>query len=101
MIITSEWSSAKAAMRPVPATAGGSASDRRRPSGVVIEFVHSRRSDHRTGHAGPHPAHAARIREDSSNENQTSLTLVDLAAIIYALMASAFYPALVWFLIRS
>jgi hypothetical protein len=87
---TSEWPSAKAAMRPVPATAAGSATDRSRPSSVVIDFVHAPRS-----------GHAARIREESSNENQTSLTLADLAVIIYALMATAFYPALAWFLIHS
>jgi hypothetical protein len=87
----SEWPSAKAAMRrPVPATTGGSATDRSRPSGVVIDFVHAPRS-----------GHAARIREESSNKTQTSLTLADLAVIICALMATAFYPALAWFLIGS
>jgi hypothetical protein len=88
--LTSEWPSAKAAMRPVPPRTGASATDRSRPSSVVIDFV-----------PAPRSGHAARTREESSNENQTSLTLANLAVIIYALMATAFYPALAWFLIAS
>jgi hypothetical protein len=88
--LTSEWSSAKAAIRPVPAATGKFAADRFAPSGIIIDFAQVRRS-----------GHAARIREERSNENQNSLTLADLAAIVYVTMATALYPALVWFLIRS
>jgi hypothetical protein len=42
-----------------------------------------------------------RIREQSSNDNQTGITLVDLAALVYSLLAAAFNPALALFLIPS
>jgi hypothetical protein len=86
--LTNEWSSAKAAIRPVPAATGESATDRSTPSAVIIDFAQARRS-----------RHAARVGEESSNENQNGPTLTDWAVFGCALMATAFYPALAWFVI--
>jgi hypothetical protein len=88
--LTSEWSTARAAMRPVPAATGESAADQSTTSGVIIDFAQARRS-----------GGAARIREELSNENPNGLALADLAVIVYVAMATAFYPALAWFLTRS
>jgi hypothetical protein len=87
---TCERSSAEAAIRPVPVATGEAASGRPRPSAVIIDFAQARRS-----------RHTARIREEPSSENPRSLTLANLVAIIYALVATAFYPAMAWFLIHS
>jgi hypothetical protein len=54
-----QWSSAKAAAWPVPAATGGSATDRSRPSALIIDFAQARRS-----------ARPPRIREEASNERQ-------------------------------
>jgi hypothetical protein len=85
-----EWSSVKAAVWPVPAAIGESTTDQSRPSAVIINFAQARKS-----------RHAPRIREEASNERQRRLALTDVVAIVYALMATAFYPALAWFLIHS
>jgi hypothetical protein len=82
-----EWSSVKAAVWPVPAATGESATDRSRASAVIIDFAQARKS-----------RHAPRIREEASNERQRRIALTDVVAIVYALMATAFYPALAWFL---
>jgi hypothetical protein len=74
----------------MPAAIGKPVTDRSRLSGVIIDFPHARRS-----------RHAVRVREEASNDKQTGFRLVDVAVIIYALMATAFYPALGWFLIHS
>jgi hypothetical protein len=87
---TGERSSAKPAIRPVPVATGESASDRPRPSAVIIGFAQARTN-----------RHAARIREEPSSEDPRILTLANLVAIIYALLATAFYPAMAWFLIHS
>ena len=84
--LTSEWSSVTAAIRPVPAATGESAIDRSAPSAVIIDFARARSS-----------SHAARVGEESSNENHNGLTLTDWAAIGYVFVATAFYPALAWF----
>jgi hypothetical protein len=86
--LTSEWSSARVATRPVPAAIGESASVRSAQSAVIIDFARARSS-----------SHAARVGAESSNENQNSLTLMDWAVIGYAFVATAFYPALAWFVI--
>src|ERR1700722_2021472 len=62
--LTSALSLAKAAMRPLPTASGDSAADRLTQSAVIIDFAQARRS-----------RHAARVGEESSNENQDSLTL--------------------------
>jgi len=86
--LTNEWSSAKAAIRPVPAATRESAIDRSTPSAVIIDFAQARRS-----------SQAARLGEESSNEIQYSPTLTDWAVFGCALMATAFYPVLAWFVI--
>jgi hypothetical protein len=88
--LTSEWSTARAAIRPPQAATGEAATGRSTASGVIINFAHARKS-----------GRAARIREESSDENRNRVTLADLAVIIYVTMATAFYPALAWLLIRS
>jgi len=85
--LTSERSLAKAAIRPVPTARGESAADRSSPSAVIIDFAQARGS-----------RQAARV-EESSNENQDGLTLKDWVVFSYALVATAFYPVLAWFLI--
>ena len=85
-----EWCSVKAAVWPVPAATGESATDRSRPSAVIIDIAQARKS-----------RHARRIREEASNERQRRLALTDVVAIVYVLVATAFYPALAWFLIHS
>jgi len=87
---TRERSSVEAATRPVPVATGESVSDRPRPSAVIIDFAQARRS-----------RHAARIGGEPSSENPRSLTLANLVAVIYALVATAFYPAMAWFLTHS
>jgi hypothetical protein len=88
--LTSEWSTARAAIRPVPGATEESAADLSTTTGVVIDFAQARRS----GGAAP-------IREGSSNEGRNSPALADLAVIVYVAMATAFYPALAWFLTRA
>jgi hypothetical protein len=85
-----EWSSVKAAVWPMPAATGESVTDQSSPSAVIIDFAQARKS-----------RNAPRIREEVSNERQRRLALTDVVAIVYALMATAFYPALAWFLIHS
>lgn len=87
--LRSEWSSAKAAMRPLPAATGESATGRPTPSAIVIDFARARRS----GRAVPIP-------EASSHESRNRLTLADVALIVYVTIATGFYPALAWLLIR-
>ena len=41
------------------------------------------------------------VREALSNETQGSLSLIDFVAIAYALLATAFYPAMAWLLLLS
>jgi hypothetical protein len=86
--LMSEWSSVKAATRPVPAATRESAIDWSTPSAVIIDFAQARRS-----------RHAARVGEESPNEIQYSPTLTDWVVFGCALMATAFYPALAWFVI--
>ncbi len=86
--LTNEWSSAKAAIRPMPAATGESAIDWSTPSAVIIDFAQARRI-----------SHAARVGGKSPNENQNGLTLTDWAVFGYMLLTTAFYPALVWFLV--
>ena len=83
----SEWSGAKAAIRPVPAVTEEISTERLRPSGVIIDFAKA---------CGI--GHAPLFRNESSNE---SLTIMDSVAIILIFMAAAFYPALAWLLIDS
>jgi hypothetical protein len=78
-----QWGAAPAAARDI-------VTDRSRPGTIIIDFADALRS-----------GRAKRIREQSSKDNQTGFTLMDLAALVYALMAVAFYPALAWFLIPS
>jgi hypothetical protein len=86
---TRERSVAKAATRPVPVATGESVSVQS-PSAVIIDFAQARRS-----------RHAARIYEEPSSGNAGSLTVGSLVAMIYALAATAFYPAMAWLLIHS
>jgi hypothetical protein len=85
-----EWSSMKAAVWPMPAATGESLTDQSRPSAVIIDFAQARKS-----------RHAPPIREEASNEGQWRLALTDVVAVVYVLIATAFYPALAWFLIHS
>ena len=86
----SEWSGAKAAIRPVPAVTEEISTERLRPSGVIIDFAKA---------CGI--SHAPLFRNESSNESQGSLTIMDSVAIIFIIMTMAFYPALAWLLIDS
>jgi hypothetical protein len=86
----SEWYAAKAAIRPVTAVTEELSTGRLRPSGVIIDFAKACGS-----------SHAPLFREESSNESQGSLTIMDSVAIIFIFMATAFYPALAWLLIDS
>jgi hypothetical protein len=86
----SKWSAAKAAIRPVPAVTEEISANRLRPSGVIIDFAKA---------CGI--SHASLFRNESSNESQGSLTIMDSMAIIFIIMATAFYPALAWLLIDS
>ncbi len=86
--LTSERSLAKSALWPVPTATGESAADWSSQSAVIIDFAQARRS-----------RQAAGVGEVPSNENQDGLTLKDWAVISYALVATAFYPVLAWFLI--
>jgi hypothetical protein len=88
--LTRGWSTARAAIRPVPAATGDSAADRSIISGVIVDFAKARRS-----------SGAALIRAESSNERPNSLALADLGVIVYVAMATAFYPLLSWLLIHS
>jgi hypothetical protein len=88
--LTSEWSAAKAAIRPPQVATGETATGWSTASGVIIDFARARKS-----------GRAPRIREESSSENRKGITLADLAVIIYVTMAMAFYPALAWLLIPS
>jgi hypothetical protein len=86
----SEQPSARPARRQAPAAARDIVPDRPRPGAVIIVFADARSN-----------GGAKRNRERSSNDNQTAITLLDLAPLAYVLMAAAFYPALAWFLIHS
>jgi len=86
----SEWSSAKPAIRLAPAAARDIFTDSPRPGPVIVDFADARKS-----------GRAKRIRQQSSNNSQAGITLVDLAALVYVVMAAAFYPALAWFLVPS
>ncbi len=83
--LASAWGSAKTAERRLAA-----ATDWLAPSGVIIDFARARRN-----------GRAARIREQSPSENRDSVTLADVAVIVYVIAATAFYPALAWLLIGS
>jgi hypothetical protein len=87
--LAGEWPTGRAAIRSPQAATGEAPTGRSTASGVIIDFAHARKS-----------GWASRIREDSSNENRNGVTLADLAVIIYVAMATAFYPALAWFLLR-
>jgi hypothetical protein len=76
-------------MRPAPAAARDIVTDRPRPGNVIIQFADARRSREK------------RISEQSSKDSQTTITLVDLAALVCSLMATAFYPALAWLFFPS
>jgi hypothetical protein len=86
----SEWSAVKAPIRPVPAGTEEISANRLRPSGVIIDFAKA---------CGI--SHAPLFRNESSNESQGSLTIMDSVATIFIIMATAFYPALAWLLIDS
>ena len=80
--ITSARSS-KTGMPPPPAATEGTTSGWYGSKGVIIDFAHANR--------GGHAANGRRFR---TNENEAGLTVADYAAIAYAVMSAAFYPAL-------
>ena len=82
--ITSARSS-KTVTPPPSATTEGDASGWHGPKCIIIDFA---RAD-----LGGHATKGHKFR---SNENETSLTVTDYAAIAYVLMAVAFYPGLAW-----
>jgi hypothetical protein len=79
--------SSKAVMPSSAATEGGT-SGSCRPKGIIIEFAHADRG-----------GHAAKGHKYRSNEDETGLTVADYAAIAYAVMSTAFYPALAYLLL--
>ena len=85
-----EGSSANLTMRLPSATACDVVINRSTSRSVIIHFAEARRS-----------RGAKRTRGHLSNDNQIVITLADMAALVYSLMAVAFYPALVWFLTHS
>jgi hypothetical protein len=77
--------SSKSVMPPKSAATEGGTGGWHEPKCVIIDFAHADLGGHATkGH------------KYRSNENETSLTVTDYAAIAYVLMAVAFYPGLAW-----